>query len=116
MARQRGRLHVVLSAACSSIPRSTTPIARSRSKPASISPSISIARGVWSLDGDAPAVYFVSIDPHQIALSTPAPPGTPRPWLSVSVTALCGFLAGGDVWGVLVGYSQKFISAPARRH
>jgi hypothetical protein len=113
VARQRRRLHVVLSSGVL-----VDPALNDAYRPIALEAGIDVsfdldARGVWSLTGDAAAVYFASIDPNQIALSAGAA-WTPRPWLSVSLTALCGFLDGGDVWGVLVGYSQKFVSTRAR--
>ena len=106
VARQRGRLHVVLTTGVL-----VDPAINDAYRPIALEAGVDLAvdldrRGVWSLIGDAAAVYFVSIDPHQIAL-TAGPSWQPRPSLSVSVTGLVGFLAGGDVWGVLVGYSQK---------
>ena len=110
VARRRGRLHVVLTSGVL-----VDPALNDAYRPVALEAGVDLTidldrRAVWSLVGDAAAVYFASIDPNQIALSAGAA-WTPRPWLSVSLTALCGFLDGGDVWGVLVGYSQKFASA-----
>jgi hypothetical protein len=114
VARNRRRLHAVLTSGVL-----VDPALNDAYRPVALEAGVDLTvdldrRGVWSVVGDVAGVYFVSIDPHQIAVSA-GPTWTPRPWLSVSVTALCGFLAGGDVWGVLVGYSQKFVSAPARK-
>jgi hypothetical protein len=106
LARRQRRLHVVATAGV----LVDVPLGGAY-RPLALEAGVDVAvdldrRGVWSFIGDAAAVYFVSIDPHQIALTAGAQ-WSPRPWLAVSATALCGFLAGGDAWGVLVGYSQK---------
>jgi hypothetical protein len=69
--------------------------------------------GVWSMIGSIAAVYYFSIDPHQL-LFTAGAAWTPRPWLSLSLTALAGALAGGDRYGFLIGYSQK-LRSPVKR-
>jgi len=114
VSRQRRRLHVVLTSGVL-----VDPAINDAYRPIALEAGVDVVldldrRGVWSLVGDAAGVYFASIDPNQIALSAGAQ-WTPRPWLSLSLTALCGFLPGGDVWGIMLGYSQKFISARARR-
>jgi hypothetical protein len=60
------------------------------------------------------AVYFASIDPHQIVIAAGAS-WSPRDSFSLSLSGLVGFLAGGDRYGFLLGYSQKLVAAPARR-
>src|SRR5206468_11070868 len=67
-------------------------------------------RARYSLTGELAGVYFLSSDPNQLVI-TAGFVWSPREWLSFSLTALAGFLPGGDRWGILVGYSQKL-----RRH
>ena len=112
VARQQGRWHLVLSSGV----LVDVPLGGAY-RPLALEAGVDLAvdvdrNGVWSLVADAAAVYFVSIDPHQIALSAGAS-WSPRPWLSVSVTALCGFLDGtlearGIPWSktVIGGFSQ----------
>ncbi|MDB4966505.1 MAG: hypothetical protein JWN44_2194 [Myxococcales bacterium] len=69
--------------------------------------------GVLALTAAFAAVHFVSIDPDQIVVAAGLS-WSPRPWLSLSVTGLVGFLDGGDRVGILVGYSQK-LTSPTRR-
>jgi hypothetical protein len=70
--------------------------------------------GHWAVTASAAAVYFASIDPHQIAI-TGGGAWSPRDSITVSLSGLAGFLPGGDRWGILVGYSQKLATARARK-
>jgi hypothetical protein len=70
------------------------------------------ARGLVSVAGEVDAVAYLSIDPSQIALSG-AVNWNPTERISLSLTGMVGFLSGGDRWGVLLGYSQKLVSAAA---
>lgn len=61
----------------------------------------------FSLTGELSAVRFVSSDPNQL-LATAGLTWSPLEALDVSVTALWGFLAGNDRYGLLLGISPKF--------
>jgi hypothetical protein len=61
----------------------------------------------FSLTGELSAVRFVSSDPNQL-LATAGVTWSPTEMLDLSVTALWGFLAGSDRYGVLLGVSPKF--------
>jgi hypothetical protein len=61
----------------------------------------------FALTGELSAVRFASSDPNQL-LATAGFTWSPLETLDLSVTALWGFLAGNDRYGVLLGVSPKF--------
>src|SRR4051812_30429427 len=82
VARERRRLHIVLTSGIL-----VDPALNDVYRPVALEAGVDVTldldrRAKWSLVGDVSAVYFLSIDPHQIALSAGAT-WTPRPWLSV---------------------------------
>ncbi|HEX7408212.1 MAG TPA: hypothetical protein VF515_11270 [Candidatus Binatia bacterium] len=65
------------------------------------------AAGHWALLGEIGAVAYVSPDPNQLTTSAGIA-WRPSDDLELSVTGLYGWLAGGDQYGVLFGFSPKF--------
>ena len=63
--------------------------------------------GHWAFVGQIGAVAYGSSDPDQLTTSA-AIAWRPSDDLEFSVTALYGWLAGGDQYGVLFGFSPKF--------
>ena len=65
------------------------------------------AAGHWSLDGSIGAVTYLTPDRDQLTTSAGIT-WSPSDMLDLSVSALYGWLDGGDRYGVLLGVSPKF--------
>ncbi len=64
------------------------------------------ARGRFALAADLGGVFFVTGERAQLA-STAGLVWSTTSWLDVGVSALTGFLAGGDRYGAIVNFSPK---------
>jgi hypothetical protein len=103
IAHERRRVHLVLNAGAIADPPSDG------RRPLGLEAGLDFAFDIshrWSLTSAVGAVYYLSPDASLIFLSAGVS-YSPREWLSLSLSAVTGFLAGADLWGVLFGYSQK---------
>ena len=80
-------------------------------RPAAVEGGIDLTRpidvdGIWSFDAQLSGVRYFSSDNDQLNVALTLI-WSPNDHLDVSLTALGGPLAGGDRWGVLIGFSPK---------
>jgi hypothetical protein len=64
------------------------------------------ADGHWSLGGGLGAVLYTSPDPRQITAMAGLS-WSPFDALTLSINGLCGLLAGGDQYGVMLGFAPR---------